>query len=119
MANHKIFRSTTYRVVFFLIDPFVGGRVAIGSLCEHRDGVTFVRCELPDGVTLSGVAAALVETACARLVARSTNANAVESLGPCFSLSETRWTPRVEDPLAWLSLLVTSYRSAAQQDGAK
>ncbi len=102
-----------YRVVYFLLDPFVGSRIAIGSLCVHSSGVTFVRCALPDGVSLSGGAAALVEMACARL-ARNACENTAESLGPCFSLSETRWTPRVEDPLAWLLLLVTGDKRGAQ-----
>lgn len=98
--------GTAYQVVFLLLDPFVGSRVAIGSLYAS-DGVRFLRCELPDGVALSGAAAALAETACRRLEA-STSKSTLADLGPCFSLSETRWTPCVDDVPKWLSSLVGS-----------
>lgn len=98
---------TNYRVLYYLLDPFVGSRVAIGSL-TFIDGVAeFVRCALPDGVQLVGASATMVERACERLAKRASE-NDVDNLGPCFALGPALYTPRVDDPRAWLSLLGTS-----------
>lgn len=97
----------SYRVLYYLLDPFTGSRVAIGSL-TFIDGVAeFVQCALPDGVLLVGALAAMVERACERL-AKHASQNHVDNLGPCFVLGPTLYMPRVDDPRAWLALIGTS-----------
>lgn len=100
-------RTIRYRVLYFLLDPFVGSRVAIGSLSTIDGVAAFVRCALPGGVMLGGAPSALVGFACNRLASNACDAR-VESLGPCFSLGEPMETPCVDDPRAWLARIGTS-----------
>lgn len=95
----------TFRVVYYLLDPFTSSRVAIGSLV-FIDGVhEFVRCALPDGVQLVGASAWMVNRGCEQLTKRASE-NVVGDLGPLFALGAEQSTPDVEDARWWLSRLV-------------
>ncbi len=96
--------ALSYRVLYLLLDPFVGSRVAIGSLCETETHPVFVCCALPDGVHLSGATARLLTMAYDRL-GKNPSETQVENLGTCFALGEKKQTPRVADPITWLSLI--------------
>lgn len=98
---------TAYRVLYYLLDPFVGSRVAIGSLATLDDVYSFVRCKLSRDVSITGASAFMIERACDRL-AWDASGDRVGDLGPCFALGPVQHTPRVDDPRAWLSLIGTS-----------
>lgn len=102
---------TAYRVLYYLLDPFTGSRVAIGSLVKLDDVYSFVRCELPRDVSITGASALMISRACDRL-AWDASPDRVGDLGPCFTVGPVLYTPLVDDPRAWLSLIGTDNAGA-------
>lgn len=95
-----------YRIVYFVADPFLDSRVAIGALWLASNGPEFVRFDEPAWGQITGASRFLVDHVCASLAIKPDEPGKNRH-GLSFDHGKERQTPDVGSPRAWLRLLGT------------
>lgn len=99
--------TAQYRIVHFVPQPFLGGRIPVAALVRHDGFTRLVAADRqPDANSVGGVAQAATLRVLLRTLEGASFDDLPPTAGPHAVLDEPRGIPDSVDPFTWVSSFV-------------